>query len=176
MLWVYLCNIIGFVQISKGVAMFNIRRYEPSDYQAVWDLHNLALHHIGAHVGNGEWDDDLHNIDAVYSQNGGDFLVGTEDDVIIAMGALKRNSDTHAEIKRMRVHPKHQKRGLGQFILSALEEAAYLLGYKVLELRTTTIQKAAQVLYERNGYTKTGRSEFDPFVVISYQKVLSEQI
>jgi len=155
--------------------MFSIRQYETSDYQAVWDLHNLALHHIGAHVGNGEWDDDLHNIDTVYSQNGGEFLVRTEDDVIIAMGALKRTSDTHAEIKRMRVHPDHQKRGLGQFLLSALEEAALTLGYKVLELRTTTIQKAAQILYERNGYTITGRSELAPFVVITYQKVLSGQ-
>ena len=50
--------------------MLSISRYEPSDYEAVWDLHNLALHHVGAHVGNGEWDNDLHDIDTVYFHNG----------------------------------------------------------------------------------------------------------
>jgi len=155
--------------------MFSIRRYEPSDYAAVWDLHNLALHHVGAHLGNGEWDDDLHDIDTVYSHNGGEFLVGTENDMVIAMGALKRSTDTHAEIKRMRVHPDHQKKGLGQVILNALEDKAHKLGYLVLQLKTTTVQKAAQGLYEKHGYTETGKSKFDPFIVVSYQKVLNSQ-
>ena len=155
--------------------MFNVRRYEPSDHDAVWELHNLALHQVGAHAGNGKWDDDLHDIDAVYIDDGGEFLVGTENDLVIAMGALKRLSDTNAEITRMRIHPNHQRQGLGQVILTALEEAARKLEYEVLQLQTTTKQTAAQGLYERNGYTATGNSRYDQFVVISYRKALGSQ-
>ena len=172
-MWVYRCTIIAL--LSKEVDMFSVRRYRASDYEAVWDLHNLALHQVGAHVSNGQWDNDLHDIETVYCDDGGEFLVGTENDLIIAMGALKRLSDTRAEITRMRVHPDHQCRGLGQVILTALEATTRRLGYKVLHLQTTTKQKAAQGLYKKNGYRITGKGKFDPFMVISYQKVLDSQ-
>jgi len=155
--------------------MFSVRRYRASDYDAVWELHNLALHQVGAHVGNGQWDDDLHNIDAVYTNDGGEFLVGTEGDTIIAMGALKKSSQTHAEITRMRIHPDHQRQGLGQVILTVLEQKARKLGYKVLQLQTTTKQVAAQALYKKNRYNEIGKSRYDQFVVISYKKVLGGQ-
>lgn len=32
--------------------MLSVRRYEPGDRQAVWDLHNLALHDAQVHGGN----------------------------------------------------------------------------------------------------------------------------
>lgn len=155
--------------------MFSVRRYRASDHDAVWELHNLALHQVGAHAGNGQWDDDLHNIDTVYTGDGGEFLVGTESGLIIAMGALKKLAAKHAEITRMRIHPDHQRQGLGQIILTALEQRAHELGYQMLQLQTTAKQVAAQGLYEKNGYTATGKSRFDPFVVISYQKALGGQ-
>ena len=85
--------------------MMEVRRYRAGDHDAVWDLHNVALNEVGAHVGNGPWDDDLHRIEAVYIQAGGEFYVGTIDGRIVAMGALKRLTDTRGEICRMRVHP-----------------------------------------------------------------------
>ncbi len=55
--------------------MFKIRRYKNSDHDEVWSLHNLALKKVGAHPGNGPWDDDLHHISSVYINRGGEFLV-----------------------------------------------------------------------------------------------------
>ena len=98
--------------------MMEVRRYRASDHDAVWDLHNLALNEVGAHAGSGPWDDDLHRIEAEYLDAGGEFYVGTIDGRIVAMGALKRLTDARAEICRMRVHPDHQRRGLGTRILS----------------------------------------------------------
>ena len=68
----------------------HIRRYREADHDAVWALHNLALHQVGAHAGNGPWDDDLHHVPAEYLDSGGEFLVGVVDARIVAMGALKR--------------------------------------------------------------------------------------
>ena len=65
-----------------------IRRYDPADREAIWELHNLALNLIGAHGGNGEWDADLHSIGEQYLDAGGEFIVGLVDERIVAMGAL----------------------------------------------------------------------------------------
>jgi hypothetical protein len=85
--------------------MLILRRYESTDHPAVWELHKIALDAVGANAGNGPWNDDLRQIEAVYLQSGGDFLVGICEGRLVAMGALKRTDTDRAEIKRMRVHP-----------------------------------------------------------------------
>jgi ribosomal protein S18 acetylase RimI-like enzyme len=137
--------------------MLKIRKYQPSDKEAVWNLHNLALSQVGAHLGPGPWDDDFHNIEGIYLENDGEFLVGECDSQVVAMGALKRTSNELAEIKRMRVHPAFQGRHFGTAILGALECRAKELGYKALHLDTTTQQDAAQILYKNHGFKETTR-------------------
>jgi GNAT superfamily N-acetyltransferase len=152
--------------------MLEIRRYQPADNPAVWELHHLALGPTGAYFRDGVWDADLHDIPHHYLQNGGEFLVGTLDGKIVAMGAFRKKSATLAEIKRMRVHPDYQRRGFGQIILKELESRARQLGYTELCLDTTTLQIAAQKMYEKNGFTATGRGQMPPFEVIYYHKSL----
>jgi GNAT superfamily N-acetyltransferase len=150
-----------------------IRRYCPSDHDAVWALHNLALNQVNAHGGNGAWDDDLHQVEDAYLRDGGDFLVGTLAGRIVAMGALKRVDGRCAEVKRMRVHPDWQRRGLGSAILRALEARARELGYTVLRLDTTTRQPAAQAFYARSGYVRVGTDRYGEFDLILYEKTLT---
>ena len=146
-----------------------IRRYEPGDREAVWKLHNDALHAVGAHLGNGPWDEDLDAIEAVYLEDGGEFLVGILDQEVVAMGALRRNSDDRAGITRMRVAPSLQGRGIGQTLLEALHNRATELGYATLHLDTTVQQTAARRLYEKNGYREVGRGPIGPFECIYYE-------
>ena len=141
----------------------------------MWALHNEALAPTGAHVGNGVWDKDLHQIEDVYINNGGEFLVGIHDGQLVAMGALKRTSADKAEIKRMRVKPAFQRRGFGQRILKALEKRADALGYKTLHLSTTVLQEAAQRFYEKNGYTEISRGEVYSFLCVFYEKRISTE-
>ena len=153
-----------------------IRPYEPSDLDAVWELHNVALEATGAHLGNGPWDSDLKDIPNVYQRNQGCFLVGVLDGRIVAMGALRRTDPIRAEIKRMRVHPEFQQRGFGTQILKALEAEARRLGYQVLHLDTTTLQTAAQKLYEKQGYRKIGTTKIGRFDALLYEKQLTTPI
>jgi ribosomal protein S18 acetylase RimI-like enzyme len=155
--------------------MLTLRRYNDSDHDAVWNLHNLALARAGAHAGNGPWDDDLHQIADVYLERGGEFVVGFDGARLVAMGALKRTTATHGEIKRMRVHPDFQRRGYGRQILEYLEARAAALGYTVLRLDTTLQQTAAQALYTTNGYSEVGRKQWREFTIIFYEKQLSSQ-
>ena len=152
--------------------MMEIRRYRASDHDAVWDLHNIALNEVGAHAGNGPWDDDLHRIEVEYIEAGGEFYVGTIDGRIVAMGALKRLTDTEAEICRMRVLPDHQRRGLGTRILSKLEKRARELGFRTLTLETPAGQVAAIRMYTKAGYEEVARGRKLGFDVIAFEKRL----
>lgn len=152
------------------VKALHIRQYQPNDHEAVWRLHAVALRAAGAHAGHGSWDDDLHQIEAVYLDRGGEFLVGVHHGQVVAMGALKKTSPERAEIKRMRVNPAVQRRGYGQAILAALERRAVELGYAELHLDTTARQEAAQELYIKNGYREVRRARMGRFEYIFYEK------
>jgi ribosomal protein S18 acetylase RimI-like enzyme len=147
-----------------------IRRYEPEDKEAVWRLHNEALDGVGAHLGNGGWDNDLHKIGGAYLEAGGEFLVGVLDGRIVAMGALRRISHEEAEIKRVRVEPALQGRGYGQALLEALHRRAAGLGYSTLRLDTTVHQRAARSLYEASGYREARRGRIGPFDCVFYER------
>jgi GNAT superfamily N-acetyltransferase len=151
---------------------FAIRRFEDHDHDAVWTLHNLALNAVNAHGGNGAWDDDLHHIPAVYLQAGGEFLVGELNGVIIAIGGLLRDGEASAKVRRMRVHPAHQRQGYGQAILDALLARARELGLSRLWLDTTRGQVAAQRFYEKNGFQQTGTGQYGPYELLYYERTV----
>lgn len=152
--------------------MFTLRRYTPADQEAVEYLHVHAIQQTGAYLGRGPWDDDVYAIEEAYLNNQGEFLVGEWDGVIVAMGAFRRTGSQRAEIKRMRVHPDYQQRGLGQIILSELEARARNLGYTTLHLDTSIVQLPARKLYEKNDYREVGRDVYQGLEVILYEKRL----
>jgi ribosomal protein S18 acetylase RimI-like enzyme len=155
--------------------MFTLRRYQPADREAVEYLHVHAIQQAGAYLGRGPWDDDVYAIEATYLNNQGEFLIGEWDGIFVAMGALRRTSPERAEIKRMRVHPDYQGRGLGQIILSELEARARAMGYTTLHLDTSVMQAPARKLYEKNGFREVGRDTYQGLEVILYEKHLEEQ-
>ena len=138
-----------------------------------YDVHNLALRQVDAHPGSGQWDQDLHHIEAEYVATGGEFLVGVTGECVVAMGALKRHTDRCAEITRMRVHPDVQRRGLGAQLLEALERCARQRGVTTLRVETTAKQKAALRLYTGKGYREKSRRLHvlhGPFEVVALEK------
>ena len=147
-----------------------IRRYEAGDREPVWRLHDVAMRGAGIHLGEGHWYDDLHEIENVYLRKGGEFLVGTLGDEVVAMGAAKKTTDDRAEIKYMRVDPQFQRRGFGQAILTALERRAAELGYDTLHLDTAVQQKTARRLYESNGYREARRGRKGAIDCVFYEK------
>lgn len=152
--------------------MFELRSFFDNDADAVWQLHNAALEEAGAHGGRGPWEDDLRDIRGTYLDSGGDFLVGLSHGELVAMGGLLLRSAEEAEIKRMRVHPDFQRRGLGRLLLKRLEQRAQPLGARVIHLDTTDQQTAARRLYESAGYRETGRRQTARFLFIDFTKAL----
>ncbi len=119
----------------------------------------------------GTWEKDFENIEGIYLNNRGEFLVGTLDNQIIAMGGLRKVTEDIVELRRMRIDPLFQRKGYGQMILDALEKKAKELGYRVIQLNTSLKQVPAQKFYKKNGYIEI-RREKEGWIVdnIIYQK------
>ncbi|UIP06000.1 GNAT family N-acetyltransferase [Erythrobacter sp. SDW2] len=77
-----------------------------------------------------------------------------ENETLIAIGALKRLSGTHAELKSMRTHPDHLGKGAAKAILNALTEIARSEGMLRLSLETGTGEAfaPAKALYSGFGF------------------------
>ena len=149
---------------------FSIRRYVGADHARVVELHVLGLEQFEANSPRGSWDADIDDIEGVYLSNKGEFLVGELDGEVVAMGGFRQKTEMVAELKRMRVHPKYQRRGFGQAILTELEKRAKSLGYSSFFLDTLPTMAPARHLYSKNGFVQTGTKKVGRFDAILYEK------
>lgn len=102
----------------------------------------------------------------------GVFLVGYRDGVAVCGGGLKRLPDGACEIKRMYVVPAARGRGLGRVLLSALEDAARAMGYRVARLDTGPRQLGVQKLYRDEGYVEVANFNGNPVATFFGEKQL----
>jgi GNAT superfamily N-acetyltransferase len=131
-----------------------LRRYEPADADDVWALHERALRASNLEfLEDAPAGTDLAEIAGRYLGTGGEFLVGLVDGDVVAMGGFQLENGT-VKIRRMRVHPDHQRRGYGTRLLAELERRASEAG---VALETNVRLTAARRLYESQGDTQTGR-------------------
>lgn len=76
----------------------------------------------------------------------------------VGCGGLKPISKEAAYLKRMWIDPRTRGLGLGDRLLSALEDQARAMGYSIVRLETNKSLIEAQRLYRSAGYT-----EVEPF-------------
>jgi putative acetyltransferase len=84
------------------------------------------------------------------------FWSAWEGDALMGCIALKELSPTHGEIKSMRTHPDHVRKGVAQALLDHLIGVARARGYTKVSLETGSpaTYGPAIALYERNGFVK----------------------
>ncbi len=151
----------------------HIRRYEVGDHAVVLRLHETGLREMGTFIEDHDVYSDLLDIEALYLEDSGEFLVGELDGEIVAMGALMKTSPGRAEIKRMRVASDCRRQGFGQAILDVLHRRASALGYSTLHLDTGINHGVAKNLYESNGYQETRRGMIGPVECVFYEKTIA---
>ncbi|WP_171651468.1 GNAT family N-acetyltransferase [Paenibacillus foliorum] len=147
-----------------------IRQYQQADQEFVMKLHVDGLLQFSASIGNPYLDKDMEQIEENYLNKNGEFLVGMYNNRIVSMGAYRKYDSDTAEIKRIRIDQEYQRRGIGQLILTALEESAKVRGYRRFVLDTTSQQLPAQKFFERNGYNEINRKLFKEMEIIYYLK------
>ena len=159
---------------------FIVRRYKHTDKEKVKELYELASHHSEIGYRSGPWEADFDDIEGHFLI-GGEFLVGLIDDVVVAIGGYRKMPNNIGQVRRMRVHPDHRRKGYAQQIIQKLEEVAKQNKMSELQLKTSTQQKMAQNFYEKNGYIKWEKMEKEyytegggnTFEVVWYRKQLT---
>lgn len=106
------------------------------------------------------------------SPPGGLYLVGYRDGVAVCGGGIKRLPDGTCEIKRMYVVPEARRSGVARALLSALEDAARGLGYRIVRLDTGARQPHAIALYEASGYRRVDNFNNNPAAAFHGEKRL----
>ena len=112
---------------------------------------------------NAAWIEDLHYLEEsdklmvahpeIYTQNGNSVFSVHIDDEVAGACALKKHEDGRYELTKMAVDPKFQGRGIGQELVTTLQDYARdELGLKELFLLSNTKNAAALRLYKRNGW------------------------
>lgn len=104
---------------------------------------------------------------------GGIYLVGYRDGTPVCGGGLKRLPDGTCEIKRMYVVPSARRTGVARALLSALEDAARSLGYRVARLDTGSRQPHAIAFYQAAGYRRVGNFNDNPAAAFHGEKSLN---
>ncbi len=84
------------------------------------------------------------------------FWSAWEGDCVIAVGALKRLSESHGEIKSMHTEQSHRRKGAGGAMLRHIIAAARQMGLSRLSLETGSwpFFNPARELYKRHGFAE----------------------
>ena len=82
------------------------------------------------------------------------FWSAWDGDCVIAIGALKRLSESHGEVKSMHTAQSHRRKGVGNAMLRHIIARARLMGLTRLSLETGSWPyfNAARELYRRHGF------------------------
>lgn len=84
------------------------------------------------------------------------FWSAWEDDRVAGVGALKRLSATHGEVKSMHTEPSQRRRGVGSAVLRHIIAAAREMGLSRLSLETGSwpFFDPAREMYRRHGFVE----------------------
>jgi putative acetyltransferase len=101
---------------------------------------------------------DLDDFQKSYSNNDGIFLVMTEDDQMIATGAVRKIDPETCELKRLWLFPEYHGQGLGYRMMRELLTFARERNYQRMRLETDRDhQKRAFDFYRRLGFYEIPR-------------------
>ena len=155
----------------------DIRIWKDSDFENAVTLNREAEEYIGMKSENGDWAKDMEGVSEVFLNGGGAFLVGFLDNKLVVMGGYKQLTKNRVEIKRMRVTPQLQGKGIGRWFLELLEKRAVKAGVTDAQVSTTSEQIGALRLYRGSGYKEFGQRVEDRghdkgLTIVSFTKKL----
>ncbi len=95
-----------------------------------------------------------------WREAGGDMLVAIAGGGLAGFGGLAPQEGGRAELCKLHVDAKWQRRGIGRRLAAGLISHATKAGFSEIELHVTATQTAAIALYRHLGFRETGRHLF----------------
>ncbi|KAL3658428.1 hypothetical protein V7S43_016561 [Phytophthora oleae] len=123
---------------------------------------------------------DLMDIGGTYVELGGNYWIATPSDeptFVVGMVGLEAKPNNEGELRRMSVRSSHRRYGVGQMLLSTLEQWAGQHQFDKIWLATGSVMQKARDFYIRAGYIETDEyflSEDCPlYGVVKLEKALT---
>jgi putative acetyltransferase len=143
--------------------MITIRRIKPDESELARRLiYTVAKHvfndpspleDIMAHFDARGTLEEMNDIQRNYFENGGTFLLMTDNDQIIGTGAIRKLENNICELKRLWLLPEYHGKGLGYRMMQELLSFSREKGYERMRLETDPVyQKRAVEFYKRLGF------------------------
>ena len=98
------------------------------------------------------FEEELAGLPGWYAPPAGRLSLATQDGLPAGCAALKGHSPVEAELKRLYVRPAFRGHGIGGLLVQTLVAEARQIGYRKIVLDTHITMKAAQAIYEANGF------------------------
>lgn len=165
-----------------------IRQFESGDGPAVRELHELAMRDAGDFV-EGVPEPDLADVEGRYVEpDDCEFLVAERDGAVVGMVATHPAAAwiladrftfdvPTAELTRMRVHPDHQRAGIGRRMVTELESWAADGGVEQFVLDVSEDNTGARRFYETIGFEYLRTVSFEAlgrtFRLATYRKPIA---
>lgn len=141
----------------------------PQDNSHILTLFSVYAESLGIDLSFQNFEDELASFPGKYtSTEGGSLLIAqfqpdstnsnpennknVPDNPIIGCVALRRNTSTWCEMKRLYVNQQARRVGAGEKLVQAIINEARELGYQGMRLDTLSEMTAAQKLYRRFGF------------------------
>ena len=156
------------MRLRKILPMINIRRIEPHEVSLakhlIYDVAHRVFNDprpleesIASFEARGTLDD-MSDIQQIYFENDGIFLVLTDNEQIIGTGAIRKLDTRTCELKRVWLLFDYHGKGLGYRIIQELLAFAREKGYQRIRLETDRQgQSRAYELYKRIGFYEVPR-------------------
>jgi len=140
----------------------SIRDYQLDDNTRLWEILGNALAPYALYVEPEGIDLDLRDVNAAYISGGGAFRVLLDDERVIGMYGLHRESSYVVELRKMYLEPSYKGRGLGKDLLTDAIGQARASGFTAMVLETNTCLVEAVGLYRRFGFVDMHRAHLAP--------------
>ncbi len=148
--------------------------FEQKYRKAVLELNELSVRqseYIGEKV-EPAWHSDLGKIEETYLGKKGVFLLWLADGRLAGMGGLLQVDANTANVKRIRVHPDFQKKGLSAEILAELEKRGRELGYRKLVSNVAKGNIPAEKMLLKADFKAIGEKYFFSVLCTLFEKKL----
>ena len=105
---------------------------------------------------------DIENLEEIYLDSGGEFIVLLRDGSIIGFFALLPADNNQVELKRLYLTAAERGRGLGKYLLEMALDRAQKNGHRRIYLETTSKFKEAVGLYRKYGFNANPGAALSP--------------
>ena len=155
--------------------MVTIRKYQPSDQNAVTDLIMSTLNHEFPKDAQAAPLDDLNNIMSSYGGLGESFFVALSNGKLVGTVGIKQEDGRTAFLRRLFVASGFRRNRIGSELVDRAIEFCREVGYDEIIFKTTSTMDKAVRLCEKKGFIPKAKLELGPVQLLKFALFLKAE-